>query len=448
MISPANPERPAAIAAEPKLYSSTFWWAYAAHFLLVTGNALTFRFAELVAHLGGSEQTAGEVVSIGVIVALVIRFFLGQMIDRYGTRRLWTTGTVLFVISCLMFLSMEHLGWQMYAGRIFFSIALATMFTCSIVHIQGIAPAHRRTEVIGTLGSSGFLGMVTGAQVGDFIFNTWAAPQMRFGLLFGLAAALGVVYLVIIRAITRNDRHDRPESTPAAHRLILRHWPGMIILVAMMMGLSFIVVSVFLTRFSTYRGLGGIGWFFTGYATSAFLFRLATRNWSRLYGRHSMVVAGLIGHALGQLAFPWVTTQWQLLIPSALAGFGHALLFPAVISLGAGVFPKQYRGTGTTLVLGFVDLGSALFAPVLGAIIDSFAEPGFTQMFLASSGMVTIVLVLYLLTAARQPDFDNDDLSIETDRPTMPDSREPIVPLGAPTPALVPAGERTGFSEN
>ena len=44
--------------------------------------------------------------------------------------------------------------------------SLAGMFTCSIVHIQNQVPAERRTEVIGNLGSSGFLGMIVGSLLG------------------------------------------------------------------------------------------------------------------------------------------------------------------------------------------------------------------------------------------------------------------------------------------
>ena len=45
-------------------------------------------------------------------------------------------------------------------------------------------------------------------------------------------------------------------------------------------------------------------------------------------------------------------SDWLFVSPALLCGFGHALLFPAVVSIGAGKFPVHYRGSGTTLVLG------------------------------------------------------------------------------------------------
>ncbi len=72
----------------PSVYNRVFWLAYAANLTLVSANALTFRFAELVAYLGGSEKVAGAIISTGVMGALAARFLLGQAIDHYGTRRL------------------------------------------------------------------------------------------------------------------------------------------------------------------------------------------------------------------------------------------------------------------------------------------------------------------------------------------------------------------------
>ena len=59
-------------------------------------------------------------------------------------------------------------------------------------------------------------------------------------------------------------------------------------------------------------------------------------------------------------------------------------------------------------MLGFVDLGAALFAPVLGGVIVYFDHTGFTQMFYTSSATAVIIAVIYALTSARQADEDSD----------------------------------------
>lgn len=386
------------------VYGRVFWLSYVANIALVTAAALTFRFAELVAYLGGTEHLAGTIVGVGVMGALVARLFLGQAIDHYGPRKMWITSSLLFVAACSLFLFCTELSWMIYVARIGYAVGAAGMFTSSIVHIQDQVPAHRRTEIIGNLGSSGFLGMVLGAQLGDWIFRIFPEGEPQFMALFGGTVVLSTFYLGMVIYLTHRDGHTRPHQTLPAHKLLFRYWPGSVVLVALMMGVSLAVTTVFLTRYATSMGFhNAVGTFFTGYALSAFIIRVSTRHWSRTVGRHRMILLGLLGHASGHCLLPLVGAEWQFLIPSVACGFGHALLFPAVISKGAGAFPKQYRGSGTTLVLGFVDMGTALFAPLLGMIIDQIS---FTCMFLTSAGTAALVAVIYALTSARVPDTD------------------------------------------
>ena len=423
---------PAPLSADPEpepsgtIYNRAFWIAYFANALIVAANSLTFRFAEFVAYLGGTEQISGNIVSAGVIIAVLARFWLGQAIDRFGTRHLWAGSAFLFVTGCLLFFH-QDLGWTIYVGRVAFATGLAGVFACSIVHIQNRVPPSRRTEVIGSLGSSGFVGMITGPLVGDQIFRLIPEGPTRFYALFAGAATLGLVYACMVLMLTRDDRHVAPHETPAAWKLMFRYWPGPVVAVAMMMGVGFTVMSVFLTRFATHLGLEAIGTFFVGYAAAAFTFRLATRSWSERIGRHRMVLLGMSGLAGGQFLFLTVSADWHLLFPALCSGFGHALLFPAVVSLGAGAFPRQYRGTGTTLVLGFSELGTVLSAPILGAIIDAYNHVGFRPMFWVTGISACVVGIYYAATAARRPDVDHD-WSVE--QTTVDDG----LPLAVPAP--------------
>ena len=385
------------------IYNRIFWMAYVANVSLVTANALSFRFAELVAFLGGTDQMAGSLVSTGVIGAFTARLLLGQFIDRYGTRRLWIAASGLFICGCGMFLAVRDLSWSIYVARMAFAVGLAGMFTCSMVHIQNQVPTHRRTEIIGSLGSSGFIGIILGTQLGDWIFRVFAYGQPQFLVLFGTAAALGLIYVVIVGILTHREVHRRPHATPAVHRLIVRYWPGNVVCVAVMTGVVFTVTTVFLTRFATHRGLDGIGTFFTVFAVSAFWFRVYGRRWSRAVGRHRLILIGMAGQCVGLCALPLVTSQWHFVFPAAASGFGHALLFPSIVSMGAGAFPQQYRGTGTTVFLGFTEVGSIVSAPLLGGVIDRL---GFSRMFLISAAAVFLVGVIYAISESQKHDDD------------------------------------------
>ena len=382
------------------VYDRVFWFSYAANLMLVTGNAMTFRFAEFVKVFGGTERTAGFIVGCGTTAALVSRLVLGQAIDRFGVRRSWLTVVSLFIAGCAMMAAADAISPVLYVGRISFAIGLAGMFTCSIFHVQNRAPVMRRTEVIGNLGSSGFLGMIVGSQLCD-LWGRSFSDRFEPVAAFGFVGGLGVVYLLLVLIVTARDERVQPEKSVPAHRLIFRFWPGPVAFAALAMGMYFIVPSVFLTRFSTHRGLGGISAYWTTYAVIAFLVRVRTRKWAQTVGRHRMVLIGTLGYGTGFAMMPFVNEAWHFIFPACSCGFAHALLFPAVVSLGTESFPPKYRGTGTTVVL-----GGTIAAPILGAVIDHYDGTGFPQMFFGSASVSLLIGGYYYLIGSQRPDSE------------------------------------------
>ena len=412
-------------AASP-VYNRLFWLTYAANTVLVLANALTFRFAEFVTFLGGTEQLTGMVISVGVLSAVVVRFRLGHDIDACGTRRLWLTSTLLFAAACGLLILTHSISWVLYVARIAFSIGIAGMFTCSMVNIQNEVPAGRRTEAIGSLGTSGFLGMILGSILGDIAFAALPGGGGRFTLLFSVALALGCVYLVLVFVITHNHNRPRPgRINPPVYRLIRRYWPGSVMLVALVMGGGLVVTTVFLTRMATQRGIANIGTFFVAYSLAALTCRIVTRNWSRTVGRRRMIAVGLCGHTVGHLLLMTVWSPWQLAAPAIFCGLGHGLLFPAVTSLGSGNFPVRFRGTGTTVALGMCELGVAIASPPLGWIIDAW---GFNTMYAVSAAVTVALGTVYLVRSRSLVDDEqvavtptrDGSMTLPTDRPAPP----------------------------
>jgi MFS family permease len=392
--------------AEQSIYNRTFWLAYVANTSLVLANALTFRFAELVQYLGGNERNTGDIVALGLAVSVLVRLSVSHVIDDFGTRRMWILATCLFLAGGILFLRCTELSWLLYVARIAYFVGLTGMFACSVTHIQNQVPPHRRTEVIGNLGSSGFVGMILGSNLGDWILKATPEGRFQFQVLFGGTTLIGLFYLCVILVMTHGQRAERRTRSRPAYRQLFHHWPGMVVLVAVIMGLGIVVTTVFLTRFATERNIEGIGVFFTGYALSAFGFRILAARWSRQIGRHWMLVRGLAGHTVGHFLLAFASSGWDFVIPSIICGFGHALLFPAVVSLGAGAFPKEARGSGTAIILAFVDFGQLAFSPILGRVIVTY---GFPAMFFTSSLVGLAVGLAYAAVAVRHPDAEAID---------------------------------------
>ncbi|MEZ5940692.1 MAG: MFS transporter [Planctomycetaceae bacterium] len=377
---------------ENPIYGSSFYIAFAANIALVVANTMSFRFAELVKFLHGSEETTGRIVSFGLVVSLFIRVLAGRAMDRFGIRRIWILSGLSFLAGSLWIMLATDLSWSIYVARCIFIVGLATMFACSVSHIQQKAPPLRRTEVIGTFGASGFLGMILGSQLVDFFFRLIPDSAFRYQLVFGWIFLMGLFNVCMALWLTSGDTLRPLEDKRSLQALLSTHFPASILLVTVMMGLGFSVTTVFLTRYATSLHLKGPATFFSAYAITAFSMRFVARRWSNIMGRHRMIWWGMLGHVFGHITLMFVTSDWQLMIPALGCGFGHALLFPCIVSLGSGDFPPEHRATGTTVVLASIDLGTVLTAPLLGYLIDNY---GFRTMFCVSSSLILTFAVIY-----------------------------------------------------
>lgn len=386
-----------------RLSDPVFISAWIANFLLVTANAAIFVFADWIAWLATSstaasgipyeEELPGRIVQTGLIAAILSRLFLGKTIDRFGVRRVWIVLATSTLIGSTIFANVTTVSRLLYAGRVLYAVGVSGMFTCSAFHIQACVAEHRRTEFLGLLGSSGFVGMILGTQLVDLLRWFNEGNQVYFRYAFWVVMACNATYIVLIMIATKGFPKPQREIRPSLISMMKAHWPGPVVLVAMVMGLVFTVPSLYLVRFNRHAGLGGIAGFWTAYAISAFALRILTAQLSQKVGRHRLITIGLLSQGTGLLTILMASQPWHLVVSAIICGLGHALLFPSIVSLGSGRFPARYRGSGTNLTMGFMDLGTALSAPLLGRIIDmeAFGGAGYPQMFL-TAGLTTLTL--------------------------------------------------------
>ncbi|MCP4174550.1 MAG: MFS transporter [Fuerstiella sp.] len=395
-----------------------FIFSYLANLTVVTANAATFIFADwvawLAAHGSGAtqyhEELPGRVIQYGVIAAITVRIFLGQSIDRFGVRRVWLFMSALNFFGLAIFASLTQLSPMLYAGRILFAVGLAGMFTCGTFHIQSCVTERRRTEFIALFGSSGFIGMILGPQLSDVLRSLCNDnADDFFPRVFQATVVLIAAYIVFLIQATRGlSRPEKHPTRPSLIRLTRDYWPGWVMLVAVAMGIVFTVPSLYLVRFTRHADFGGIATYWTTYAIMAFAFRLRTAALSQRVGRYRLIFCGLMFQGFGLWALIPVTESWHLLFSASLCGFGHALLFPSIVSLGSGTFPARYRGSGTNLTLGCLDLGVGFSAPLLGMIIDlpTFDGVGFRQMFFVAGAMPLIVATIWFLVKRHHVDSE------------------------------------------
>jgi MFS family permease len=388
-------------------YDRVFWLSYLANILAMVAISLLYRFADFVTLLGGSEYQLGWIVGIGMVGSLAMRLTMGTGIDHYGTRLIWLGSTVLLVLTCFAHLAITTCHTPtLYLLRILYCSSLAGFFGASITFVSSRVPVARVAELVGMIGTGGFLGTVFGAVLGDVMLGSGTVQRGQLDRVFVVAGLLATSALIFVHFATRNEQRPVPRARVPAWKLLRQFHPGLVLLVGVAMGgMVLNLPSTFLAPYTAQLGIPRIGLFFGVYAPAAIVTRLVTRRWTERFGNELLILLGTAGLVASQLAFLLVQSEWHLLLPGIGYGVSHAILFPAGVAAGMRCFPHEHRGFANALMLATWDTGQLVGTPAAGAVLqysDPLGLPPYATMFGLLAGMTALVGVWYAAKNSRQ----------------------------------------------
>ena len=412
-------------------YGVVFWKAYVANLLVMTALALLFRYADLISCLGGTEIDLGLIVGVGMLGSLLMRVFLAVGIDHHGPRDVWVGSAVVLALSCFahVWITSCH-GPAIYVLRIVMASSVAGVFGASMTFISERAVVERMAEMMGMLGTAGFLGIIIGTQLGDVLLATETIQFRQIERMFVVAGVLcscGVLFAWIatrgqaVRAVRRNR--------PPLVWLLRRYHPGMVLLVGASMGLGLGLPGTFLRPYAAELDILRIGYFFSVYAPTAIVTRILTRRLPERIGVEPMILLGLGGLIGGLMLLLLVSSPWQLAISGVVYGMSPAVLFPSVTASGSRTFPTRYRGMGTMFILATYDVGMLVGAPLAGMIVrysERLGLPGYPVMFTSVATVLGTVGILYGVEWRRKKRRANAEQTSDRPEPRRRDVPEVV----------------------
>jgi MFS family permease len=387
------------------IYNRSFWSAFTANTLVAITLGLTYRYADFVAYLGGTELHLGWIVGVGMVGSVATRLWLGAGIDRHGPRIMWLASLALLTISSLAHLAIaKHDGVAIYLVRIAFSTALAGVWSASTTFVSARVAVPRMAEVIGMLGTSGFLGIMLGTQLGDWLcagVNGNRGPIDRMFIAAGLFAAAAAPFAwLATQGYVRPADHARGPLLP----VVRRHQTGMALVLGLVAGAAISLPATFLRAYAAEVHIVRIGLFFAVCAMVALISRVTARRLPQRLGLPRMIVFGFAAMAAAQLTFIPVSKEWHLIVPGLLAGLAQAILYPTIVTASSSPFPSRYRGLATTLILAAFDLGQVVGAPAAGAVLhysQALGLPSYPSMFVAMAAALVLTGAWYAVWCAR-----------------------------------------------
>jgi MFS family permease len=347
--------------------------------------------------IGGGPADVGLAGATFAIVALIVRPYVGRLVDREGRKIGLLIGTAVFAVGPLLYLAAGSLA-LFQAARMFHGIGIAAFTTAYFALVADVTPPSRWGEAFGLAGSAPFLSMMIASPVGTTLLQ-----HTSFHLVFALAAVLGLASLVFvlpIRERTRQTVTPAPQNTgPTSLRELVRLREVMApSLVTLTLGVSYGTIITFLPLFARDRELGNVGFFFTTMSILIIVSRSLAGRLSDRLGRLPVILPMLGLTAFSLLGLNWTYAFGMLLLMAALQGIGFGGARVALETMVVDNAPTEVRGTALSLLYFCLDLGVAISGLAIGAVA---ALRGFGQGYLLVGVVCALTLLLFALVMRR-----------------------------------------------
>jgi MFS family permease len=329
-------------------------------------------------------------LGLGLIITVIIQFFVGKAADRRFSRYMLEAGAALMALSFIIIpLVSDFLG--------LFVVVIAMRVGASFYHPIGVSWITREYQgpfldtalgiqsgvgnlgVILALGSSGFLGEQFG----------WKAPCIVWALMNVVAVALGLSLTKGHEPVSGPDKGW--SAIPV--RSTLKKMAAVAFPVATG-GAVYQVTTYFgpinLTQMHGWSpgsaDLMFAVWIGVGTLTSYFFGRI-----SEQFGRVKVLRYGYVVGAVSAFVLAF-THQWYLLFPT-LVVFGAVffLTYPALFGVTSSVTEPSERGTAFGMLFGFQLGGGAIVVAACGVISDWFQDPSYSFMVMGVLGALSVL---------------------------------------------------------
>ena len=365
------------------------------HFVLYLTLGLPLAVLPTVVHrgLGFGAVLAGLAVSLQYVGTLLSRPGAGRIVDGRGPKHavVWglaaasAAGALLLLASAFAAIPVLALA-TIGASRLLAGFAESWVSTGAIMWTIARLGYSRTAQVISWNGITSYGGLAFGAPLGGVI----AGREGRAAI--GIAgAALGGVAALL--ALARIGRRGRPGPRLGFASVFSRVAP---LGLALSLGsLGFGVIASFVALFYARRGWSDPALMLTVYGVSFMACRI-------LFARRVGSADGLrvsricfATEAAGLLLVGTAAGPLQVLVGGAVAGFGFALVFPALGVVAVGRVDAANRGAALGAFSLFADLALGASGPIGGAVAE---WGGYALLFVvaAAASLAALALVVAL----------------------------------------------------
>ncbi|WP_347489794.1 MFS transporter [Desulfoscipio sp. XC116] len=345
-------------------------------------------------HLGGQETAMGMIVGVFTVSALLVRPFVGQILDSSGRRGPLLLGLAVFMLSVLAynwaFSIIALLGFRFLHG-----FGWGIISTAAGTAATDLIPRRRLGEGMGYFGLTSTISMAIAPVIGLYILN-----RAGFPTLFYTSTVLSIIALALAVLIRYPRVENKSQSRRGIKSLIepkaIR--PSVSLLLA---ATTYGAVVSFIAIYAGQQGITNIGIFFTVYALALTVARPFSGILADRRGFDVVVLPGMVLIIAAMLVLSQAQQLWMFLLAGILYGVGFGGIMPSMQALAVKDVVPARRGTANSTFFSAFDLGIGLGAVMWGAVAQATSYAVMYQLS-AIPGVLALISYLVLKDKAKK----------------------------------------------
>jgi MFS family permease len=426
------------------------------------GSNMNVMISDITKDLDTTVKGVQTTITLFLVIMAVLMIPCSKLTDRWGRKRCFNAGLVLYGIGALLSAAAPGLGVLILGNSIFEGVGTALLIPpVYILATLWFDDMTSRAWAFGVISGLGGIGAAAGPLIGGVITSaiSWRAafvfqaliiatilllsrrltdplpadPTRRFDAVGAVLSAVGMFFVVfgILQAGSNNAlfvlflvigavflaaffffirREERAGKEPLLSTGLFRNRTSNLALVTqniqwlLLMGSSF-VVSVFLQEERGYSAVK-TGVIFTAATVGVLVSSLSAERLAKRRAQRTLIIAGFVGTLAGILILLFLVRAWDNLwafVPGLLLiGLGLGTMLTPSVNVVQSSFPEELQGEISGLSRSVSNLGSSFGTAIAGTILVSVVASGSRAYAIAMITLAAIGLV-GLLAALRLP---------------------------------------------
>ncbi|WP_256988976.1 MFS transporter [Bacillus sp. EB106-08-02-XG196] len=374
--------------------------------MLMAGNLFVFMSFQMliptlppyIKSIGASGVEIGLVTALFSIGAVLIRPFIGHMLEYKQRKSLVLIGAVILLVITILY-PISRIVMIFLLIRFVHGLAWGWSTTVNGTAAVDVIPFSRLGEGMGYFGLSNTIGYIIAPSLGIFIYNV-----TTFTNLIVISSILGLISVVLLALV----RYQTPEAVVKTKKenLTFSYLDSLVeksswfpSLITIIICLGYGSVSTFIVIYGEERGIDQIFLFYILNAIIATVARPFAGKWFDEKGPIAMVYFCICATFVGLWVLSFAQTNFMLAVAGGLFGLGFGCALPILQSWTLSMTPENRRGVANGMFFSSIDLGIGLSGIIFGTIAQ-FTDTA--NLFRISSLFLIIAIVLTIVEVRKK----------------------------------------------